>query len=210
MAPFLRLYASIVSVYGHPWLHFDFDTDPDSAFDFNAAPDQASFSICCGFRSAFPKLMQIQIRNTASYQCCGSGIRSLFDPWIWYQGWAKKINIRIRNEHPGPYFDANLRPWVYRPSTAPFLRPYALIVSVYGHLWLHFDFDTYPDSAFDFDADSGSGQLFNLLRNQIRKLMRILIHNTASYQCCGSGIRCLFDPWIRDPRLGKNQDPDPG
>jgi hypothetical protein len=18
-------------------------------------------------------------------------------------------------------------------------------------------------------------------------------------QCCGSGIRCLFDPWIRDP-----------
>jgi hypothetical protein len=19
------------------------------------------------------------------------------------------------------------------------------------------------------------------------------------YQCCGSGIRCLFDPWIRDP-----------
>jgi hypothetical protein len=28
-------------------------------------------------------------------------------------------------------------------------------------------------------------------------------------QCCGSGsgIRCLFDPWIQD---GKNQDPDPG
>ncbi len=29
-------------------------------------------------------------------------------------------------------------------------------------------------------------------------------------QCCGpgSGIRCLFDPWIRDGQ--KNQDPDPG
>jgi hypothetical protein len=29
-----------------------------------------------------------------------------------------------------------------------------------------------------------------------------------SNQCCGSGIRCLFNPWIRDG--GKNQDPDPG
>jgi hypothetical protein len=26
----------------------------------------------------------------------------------------------------------------------------------------------------------------------------------------GSGIRCLFDPWIRDPGWVKNQDPDPG
>jgi hypothetical protein len=28
-------------------------------------------------------------------------------------------------------------------------------------------------------------------------------------QCCGSGsgIRCIFDPWIRE---GENQDPDPG
>ncbi len=29
-------------------------------------------------------------------------------------------------------------------------------------------------------------------------------------QCCGSGIRCLFDPWIWDPGWVKNQDPDPG
>jgi hypothetical protein len=31
-------------------------------------------------------------------------------------------------------------------------------------------------------------------------------------QCCGSGsgIRCLFDPWIRDPGWVNNQDPDPG
>jgi len=28
-------------------------------------------------------------------------------------------------------------------------------------------------------------------------------------QCCGSGIRCLFNPWIRDPGWIKNQDPDP-
>ncbi len=26
----------------------------------------------------------------------------------------------------------------------------------------------------------------------------------------GSGIRCLFDPWIRDPGWVKNQGPDPG
>ncbi len=35
------------------------------------------------------------------------------------------------------------------------------------------------------------------------KVMRI-------HQCCGSGIRCLFDPWIRDPGWVKNQDSDPG
>ncbi len=29
-------------------------------------------------------------------------------------------------------------------------------------------------------------------------------------QCCGSGIRCLFHPWIGDPGWVKNQDPDPG
>jgi hypothetical protein len=26
-------------------------------------------------------------------------------------------------------------------------------------------------------------------------------------KCCGSGIRCRFDPWIRDPGWVKNQDP---
>jgi hypothetical protein len=29
-------------------------------------------------------------------------------------------------------------------------------------------------------------------------------------QCSGTGIRYLFDPWIRDPGWVKNQDPDPG
>jgi hypothetical protein len=30
-------------------------------------------------------------------------------------------------------------------------------------------------------------------------------------QCCGSGygIRCLFDPWIRNPGWVKSQDPGP-
>jgi hypothetical protein len=33
----------------------------------------------------------------AFFQCCGSGIRCLFDPWI---GMGKKIKIRIRDEYP--------------------------------------------------------------------------------------------------------------
>jgi hypothetical protein len=36
--------------------------------------------------------------------------------------------------------------------------------------------------------------------------MKILLAN----QSCGSGIRCLFDPWIRDPAWAKNQDPGSG
>jgi hypothetical protein len=24
------------------------------------------------------------------------------------------------------------------------------------------------------------------------------------YQCCGAGIQCLFEPWIRDPGWVKN------
>ncbi len=33
--------------------------------------------------------------------------------------------------------------------------------------------------------------------------------DSCTMQCCGSGsgIRCLFDPWIRDPWWVKNQDP---
>jgi hypothetical protein len=34
-------------------------------------------------------------------QCCGSGIRCLFDPWIQDPGWEK---IGIRDEQPGSYF----------------------------------------------------------------------------------------------------------
>jgi hypothetical protein len=43
-----------------------------------------------------------------------------------------------------------------------------------------------------------------LRRSRRRWVLIILI------QCCGSGIRCLFDPWIRDPRWVKNLDPDSG
>jgi hypothetical protein len=28
---------------------------------------------------------------------------------------------------------------------------------------------------------------------------RVSVTLMLYYQCCGSGIRCLFDPWIRDP-----------
>ncbi len=36
-------------------------------------------------------------------QCCGSGIRCLFDPWI-RDGWKVRIRIRIRDEQSGSYF----------------------------------------------------------------------------------------------------------
>jgi hypothetical protein len=36
------------------------------------------------------------------YQCCGSGIRCLFD--LRDPGWVKKIRIWIRDEQPGSYF----------------------------------------------------------------------------------------------------------
>jgi hypothetical protein len=37
-------------------------------------------------------------------------------------------------------------------------------------------------------------------------------HTVPYSQCCGSGsgIRCLFDPWIRDSGWVNNQVPDPG
>jgi hypothetical protein len=35
-------------------------------------------------------------------------------------------------------------------------------------------------------------------------------HSKNQYCESGSGIRCLFDPWIRDPGWVKSQDPDPG
>jgi hypothetical protein len=48
-------------------------------------------------------------------------------------------------------------------------------------------------------------------------ILKIILKNkngfkVSPYQCCeyGSGIRGLFDPWIRDPGWVKDQDPDPG
>jgi hypothetical protein len=39
----------------------------------------------------------------------------------------------------------------------------------------------------------------------------VLLPSTMVNQCCGygSGIRCLFDPWIPDQGRVKNQDSDP-
>jgi hypothetical protein len=51
---------------------------------------------------------------------------------------------------------------------------------------------------------------------QLSLLLHLQQSECYQEQCCGSGsgIRCLFDPWIRDPRFCtvwvKNQDPDPG
>ncbi len=47
----------------------------------------------------------------------------------------------------------------------------------------------------------------NILANQVSSLMAIFL---KILQCCGSGIRCLCYPWIRDPGswTGKNQNLD--
>jgi hypothetical protein len=49
-------------------------------------------------------------------------------------------------------------------------------------------------------------------RRQPRAIWSVFKDTFLLYQCCrsGSGIRCLFDPWIRVPGWVKNQDPDPG
>ncbi len=50
-----------------------------------------------------------------------------------------------------------------------------------------------------------------LIRQQIPHLQPSKCpHNITDEQCCGSGIRCLFYPWIREPGWVKNQYPDPG
>jgi hypothetical protein len=37
-----------------------------------------------------------------------------------------------------------------------------------------------------------------------------IVNKLSRKQCSGSGIRCLFDPWIRDPGWVESQHPDPG
>ncbi len=39
---------------------------------------------------------------------------------------------------------------------------------------------------------------------------RLRLQCQSRNQCCGSGIQCLFDPWIRDPGWVKNKDEHPG
>ncbi len=67
------------------------------------------------------------------------------------------------------------------------------------------------------DPDPGSGA-FLTPRSGSRDGWKIRIRirdeppGSGTIQCCGSGsgIRCLFDPWIRDPGRVKNLDPDRG
>jgi hypothetical protein len=53
-----------------------------------------------------------------------------------------------------------------------------------------------------FSAHSMKGMCHSA-RTQVNK-------KPGKMQCCGSGIWCLFDPWILDPGWVKNPDPDPG
>jgi hypothetical protein len=50
------------------------------------------------------------------------------------------------------------------------------------------------------------------LNFKLRVKRRWMQIKSKIYHCCGSksGIRCLFDPWIRDPEWVKSKDPDPG
>jgi hypothetical protein len=52
------------------------------------------------------------------------------------------------------------------------------------------------------------------IRIKVKSWIRMRIRNPGSdtvtdHQCCGSRIKCLFDPWNRDLGRIKNQDPDP-
>ncbi len=83
--------------------------------------------------------------------------------WNWIQLFTSiRIQIRlIYNFDADPnrvshQSDENLRPWVYRPSTAPF-EPSRLHFELHGPPWLHFEpsqllnfnLDADPDPAFD-------------------------------------------------------------
>jgi hypothetical protein len=48
------------------------------------------------------------------------------------------------------------------------------------------------------------GKIGSGYRTNLKALLRIRIGDP------GSGIRCLFDPWIRDPGWVKSKDSDPG
>jgi hypothetical protein len=49
-------------------------------------------------------------------------------------------------------------------------------------------------------------------QSEVRIWLRILLSSSknSKKQCCGSGIRCIFDPWIWDPGWVESQHPDPG
>ncbi len=51
-----------------------------------------------------------------------------------------------------------------------------------------------------------------MLRIRIRDPVsfRSLDPGSGAFLIPGSGIRCLYDPWIPDPRRAQNQYPDPG
>jgi hypothetical protein len=60
-----------------------------------ASASRASLRFCSWVSS-------LAARVSVCFQCCGSGIRCRFAPWILDPGWSK-IRIRIRDEQPGSY-----------------------------------------------------------------------------------------------------------
>jgi hypothetical protein len=50
----------------------------------------------------------------------------------------------------------------------------------------------------NFPASRDSANIYQCLKNLYIQKVKL------------AGIRCLFDPWIRDTGCVKNQDPDPG
>ncbi len=61
-----------------------------------------------------------------------------------------------------------------------------------------------PSRRISRSATCWNSRVFVSLKNRT-----YLDSNQQSYGS-GSGIWCLFDPWIRDPEYVKSQDPDPG
>ncbi len=61
-------------------------------------------------------------------------------------------------------------------------------------------------------GEAGPGESGQKVGGRRPGLRQASVHIEYGNQRCGSGcgIRCLFDPWIRDPGWVKNQDPDSG
>ncbi len=71
---------------------------------------------------------------------------------------------------------------------------------------------TDPDPGQPKWSQKGENEEISRSKNSLEGWRFLLNPERPLKQCCGSvfGIRCLFDPWIRDPGWVKNQDPDPG
>jgi hypothetical protein len=78
---------------------------------------------------------------------------------------------------------------------------------------LDLDFLPISDPGVIKAPDPGSATLlismFYFFQQVFLKIILFRIGMIIYDQCCGSGIRCLFGPWTRDPGWVKNKYPDP-